>query len=167
MHVVETRRMSAYIQVGDAYIECNAYSDRNDAYIETNVHIPSTRTKKSKAISISISLPSALAIGKKDDSRNNTQRPPMKIPLHTQHPRPPLPNPLLLIPPLPRQLQRCLDGLRTCVHGQDHLVPEELGDGLCEGAEEGVVECAGGESKFLGLGYEGGDYCGVAVALEG
>lgn len=69
----------------------------------------------------------------------------MEIALYAQHPRPGLLDPLLLVPPLPRQLERGLDGFRPGVHRQDHLVPEELGDGLCEGAEEGVVECAGGE----------------------
>lgn len=98
---------------------------------------------------------------------DNTNSATMKIPLGTEHDRLPTRYALAHIRPLPRQLDRRLDGLGAGVHGEDHVVAEHLRDGAGELAEEGVVEGAGGEGEFLGLGDEGGDDAGVAVALDG
>lgn len=89
----------------------------------------------------------------------------MEVPLHAQDPRLSRLDPFLLIPPLPRQLQRSLDGLCTGVHREDHVVSEELSDGLRKGAEERVVECTGREGELLSLGDKSGDNFRVTVAL--
>lgn len=74
-------------------------------------------------------------------------------------------DPTLHVGPLPGDLECRLDRLDTRVHGQDLVVPEQLGDLLLVRAEHGVVEGAGREAKFGGLAGQSGHDAGVAVAL--
>jgi hypothetical protein len=89
----------------------------------------------------------------------------MEVPRSTQDDRTTLRYALLLICPLARELDACLDRFRSCVHRQDHLISKELRDLLGEEAERGIVECTRGERQTLSLLHQGCHNAGVAVAL--
>jgi hypothetical protein len=49
---------------------------------------------------------------------------------------------LLLVAPFPGNLDCCLDGFGTCVHGQDHVEAEVFGHEFGESGENIVIECS-------------------------
>lgn len=67
--------------------------------------------------------------------------------------------------PLAREFDGGFDGLGAGVHGEDHVVPEHVGDGLGEDTKDRIVEGAGREGEPLSLGNEGCHDLRVAVAL--
>ena len=73
---------------------------------------------------------------------------------------------LLHVCPLPCQFDSCLDSFRTGIHGQNHVIPEHLGDELSELSEYAVVKCPGGERESLRLGNKGVHDLGVAMTLR-
>ena len=89
----------------------------------------------------------------------------MEVPCSAEDDRPTLRHPLLLICPLARELDSCLDRLRSCVHRQNHIISKELRDLLGKGTEKGIVECPRGERQTLSLLHQGCHDAGVAVAL--
>ena len=89
----------------------------------------------------------------------------MKIVLGTKNHRLILWDSLNLISPLTRDLDACLDGFSTSVHGQDHVIAKELGDKLGESGENVIVEGAGAEGQSRCLVAEGSYELGVAMAL--
>jgi hypothetical protein len=69
------------------------------------------------------------------------------------------------VTPLARDLDSCLNGLCTSVHGQDHVEAEQLGGIFGEAREDIVVEGATAEGQPRSLLSESLDKLGVAVAL--
>ena len=71
----------------------------------------------------------------------NGQGPAMKVPLGTQYDRLAFFHTLLLqVCPLPSELDAGLHSLCTRVHGEDHPIPEQLGDLARKATKYGVVE---------------------------
>jgi hypothetical protein len=89
----------------------------------------------------------------------------METPIDADDPRHTLLDPLLHIPPFPRQLDGGLDGFDPRVHREDHVVPKHLCDLGGVRTEVGRVEGSGGEGAEVGLGDEGLDETRVAVTL--
>ena len=75
-------------------------------------------------------------------------------------------NTLLLVRPLTGKLQAGLNSLCTGVHRKNHVEAEDLSNLLGILAEDGVVECARGQSKLLCLLNKCGNDSRVAVALK-
>lgn len=95
----------------------------------------------------------------------STYRAAVEVVLSTQNHRLVLRDTLDLVPPFAGDLDAGLDGFGAGVHGQDHVVAEELGDELGEAREDIVVEGARAESQTGGLVAERGDQLGMAMAL--
>lgn len=74
-------------------------------------------------------------------------------------------NALDLVTPLARNLDCCLDCLRSSVHWEDHVKAKELGRVLSEAWEHIVVECPTAEGQSRCLLGQCLDELGVAVAL--
>ena len=90
----------------------------------------------------------------------------MKIASSTKDNGLPLWNALLLICPLPGKLYRRLNSLCSCIHGQDHVIPEHFRDMLGKSSEHGVVERSGRQRQFLRLFDQRGHDPWVAMSLE-
>ena len=90
----------------------------------------------------------------------------MEVAFGTEDDRLALRNTLLLVRPLTGKLQAGLDSLCTGVHRKNHVEAEDLSNLLGILAEDGVVECARGQSKLLCLLDERGNNSRVAVALK-
>ncbi|RUS29831.1 hypothetical protein BC938DRAFT_480184 [Jimgerdemannia flammicorona] len=69
------------------------------------------------------------------------------------------------VPPLASEFDASLDSLGPRVHGQDHVVPEVLGDVLGKTPEDVIVEGTRRERQLLGLLAESGHDFGVTVTL--
>ena len=74
-------------------------------------------------------------------------------------------NALDFVCPLPRNLDRRLNSLRTSVHWQDHVISEDRLDLLCPFREHIVVECSRGEGESLSLFAQSLDEFRVAMTL--
>lgn len=74
-------------------------------------------------------------------------------------------NALDLVRPLTGNLDGGLGSLSTSVHGQRHVVAEDIADLLRPAGEDIVVESTGAEGQAAGLLDEDLDELGVAVAL--
>lgn len=96
---------------------------------------------------------------------DNSQGAAMEVPLSTQHNRLTFLHPLLLIRPFPSKLDACFHRFCACVHGENHVILEQLGDLAREAAKHGVVEGAGGEGELLRLLNEGGHDTRVTMTL--
>jgi hypothetical protein len=89
----------------------------------------------------------------------------VEVVLRTQDDRLVLRDLFDLVTPLSGDLDSSLDRLRTGVHGEDHVEPEELGDNLGELGEDIIIKSARAEGQARGLLNERSDEFGVAVAL--
>ena len=90
----------------------------------------------------------------------------MKIARRTEHNGLALRNTFLLVRPLPSKLDRCLDSLGACVHGQHHIIPEHFRDLLGKLSEHGIVKCSRRQRQLLRLLNQGSQDPRVTVPLE-
>jgi len=71
----------------------------------------------------------------------------------------------LHIRPLPRELDRSLNGLNTSIHGKHHVIPKHFCDPLGKASEDTVVKRSRRESESLCLFHQGTNDLRVAVPL--
>lgn len=74
-------------------------------------------------------------------------------------------NPLDLVAPFPRKLDGGLNCFSACVHWQNHIETEELGDELRKAWEDIVVKCPRTECQSLRLIYQSLDKFRMAMSL--
>jgi len=98
-------------------------------------------------------------------SPDYTDRTSMEVPSSTKDDRTTLCYPLLLIRPLSRKLDACLDSFGARVHRQNHFIAKKFRDLLCEDTENGIIEGSGRECQTLSLLHQGCHDAGVAVTL--
>jgi len=67
--------------------------------------------------------------------------------------------------PLAGNLEGCLNGFRSGVHWEDHVVSKHGSDLPCKGAKFGVKKGPRGEGKPSGLLYQRGENLWVAMTL--
>ena len=89
----------------------------------------------------------------------------MEIFLHREDQRFVLRNALDLVSPLASNLDGCLDGFGTCVHGQDHVKAKQFRRILSKAGEDVIVECTAAECQARCLLSQGLDEFRVAVTL--
>ena len=89
----------------------------------------------------------------------------MKVPCRAHHNRLVRLDPLDLVPPLPRNLDRRLDRLRAGVHRQHHVKAKHARDKVGKARKDIVVEGAAAQRQAGRLVGEHPDELRVAVAL--
>lgn len=90
----------------------------------------------------------------------------MEIAFHAEYDRFSLRDSLLHVRPLACELETRLNGLRSRVHGKNHVKAEHLCHLLRILSKISVVECARGERQLLGLLDESGHDSWVTVSLD-
>lgn len=113
------------------------------------------QTSRSHALKERPEARPALVVGTHTD---NPDRPPVEVTLDRQDHGLARRDPLLLVTPLPGELEGRLDRLGTGVHRQHHVKAKHLGHLLGEWSEAGRVEGAGREGELGGLGDKGLDW---------
>ena len=99
-------------------------------------------------------------VGEPDDR----DRSPMEVPVSDDDLRAVGGDPLHVVAPPPRGLDRGLDGLGAGVHGEHHVLVREVGEIAAEHRERVVVERARGERDQLELRVRGLDQPWVAMS---
>jgi hypothetical protein len=78
----------------------------------------------------------------------------------------PLRDALLLVGPLPGELDGSLNGFSAGVHGENHVISKDLCYLLCELSKHGVVECTRRQSQLLRLLYQRRYYLWMTMSLK-